>query len=385
MTAVHPEKTDLSKVDDDLLELDDYEEDPHDKDVATTSHLPPYESNHSGPVKMVQPREPTADAPPVVTAQPQSQNPLPQPGTAQTHAPVQPTAPMQGPGYTAQNFSPAMYNPFTANTIQELASTHKSRKQLEDVLNTNAKSSYQAAYQQYSSQHNNLSYDQLLQTLIFDGEELLMGGQYIYYTSVTFLDPTGKFQSGKPAMTRGRAFLTSRRLLLLSAEEASASDITEERIGKTCNTYHLTTSMMDSMYLQSLPMEGFRSVDLNASVGVKTKTTVRGNKPECSRTCGSLCICFKPCCTCCEIESCMKQWSADIPSTQVQNERYVTIGTLIPPWAERMMVKIHFEQSMQLNFINNFLVEMQRHSPNIYKLDMGVYSSPEACVVMRRN
>ncbi|XP_070575736.1 uncharacterized protein [Ptychodera flava] len=256
--------------------------------------------------------------------------------------------------------------------FQEMASVHKSHKQLTSVVQQQAQSICQTTTQHYQAQHDNMSYEQILSTLLFEGERLLLGGQYIYYTNVTFLDENGSPSNEKPPMTKGRAFLTTNRMLLLSAEGTTVTSLSKPALtaGKS-NVYNLSVSCGDSMYLQSIPMEGFRSVDLRVTIGVRTDTSVQGEKPPCNQFCSGICCCFARCCSCCELECCAKKWSGSSQHTQSLNERHVTIGTLMPPWGRRMMVKIHFDPSMRLLFINEFLVEMQRYAKNLNKLDLA--------------
>lgn len=53
--------------------------------------------------------------------------------------------------------------------------------------------------------------------MLIEGEMLLLGGSWLQFSNIDFLDPTGK-ESIKPSVGRGRLCLTNQRLLILSAD-----------------------------------------------------------------------------------------------------------------------------------------------------------------------
>ncbi|XP_077988983.1 uncharacterized protein LOC144443391 [Glandiceps talaboti] len=376
MTSVHPEpqtsKPSTPMEIDDEIESIAAPPQHVDKPALPIANQPPpaYSAAESSPTP--HPSTPPPPPPPVndgrtetVPMQPVDQGgyPLPQ----MTPHPVS-----QGGRGLPQAFNQTMFDPMSIQVFQQCATSHKSHKQLRQAINENAESMYRDGIQHYQAHHDNLTYEQILSTILFEGEQVLLNSQYIYYTNVIFLDENSQNLADKPPMTNGRAFLTTRRLLLLSAEDGIVSSLTPQAIAKKKpNAYHLSIKWGDSMYFQSLPIEGFRSIDMRCAIGVQSDSNVHGEKPSCSKFWEGICCCFKPLCSCCELDCCMKQWSGEYPITQSYNERYVTIGTLMPPWGKRMMVRIHFDSSMRLSFINGFLVEMQRHAPNLNKLDLA--------------
>lgn len=57
----------------------------------------------------------------------------------------------------------------------------------------------------------------VLSGMLEEGEMLVLGGSWLYYNNIDFLDAEGK-GSIKPSIGKGRLCLTNQRLLILSAE-----------------------------------------------------------------------------------------------------------------------------------------------------------------------
>lgn len=57
----------------------------------------------------------------------------------------------------------------------------------------------------------------VLSGMLEEGEMLVLGGSWLYYNNIDFLDAEGK-SSIKPSIGKGRLCLTNQRLLILSAE-----------------------------------------------------------------------------------------------------------------------------------------------------------------------
>lgn len=57
----------------------------------------------------------------------------------------------------------------------------------------------------------------VLSGMLEEGEMLVLGGSWLYYNNIDFLDAEGK-SSTKPSIGKGRLCLTNQRLLILSAE-----------------------------------------------------------------------------------------------------------------------------------------------------------------------
>jgi hypothetical protein len=53
--------------------------------------------------------------------------------------------------------------------------------------------------------------------MLIEGEMLLLGGSWLQFSNVDFLEPNGK-ETIKPSIGKGRLCLTNQRLLLLSAD-----------------------------------------------------------------------------------------------------------------------------------------------------------------------
>jgi hypothetical protein len=68
--------------------------------------------------------------------------------------------------------------------------------------------------------------------VLIEGEMLLLGGSWLQFSNVDFLEPNGK-ETIKPSIGKGRLCLTNQRLLLLSADVDSGEcrfEITRKHI-----------------------------------------------------------------------------------------------------------------------------------------------------------
>ncbi|XP_006819794.1 putative D-lactate dehydrogenase, mitochondrial [Saccoglossus kowalevskii] len=245
--------------------------------------------------------------------------------------------PRPGKGTLPPEFDENMIDLTSKALMEKVLKEHKSHDMLEECLIENGRKMYDIAYQRYGSHHENVCYDAMLDNLVMTGEQALLDGQFIPYTSVEFLDESGEADTDCPTMRKGKALLTNQRLLLLSAGETADLSLYKLQKAKSTrsysNKYSVETFCGDNLHLKTLPIEGFLSVDFHSSIGSK-------------------------------IRSCMKHWNTDPLQVTDYNDRYVTIGALVPPWAKRTMVNIHFDPAISYTLISHFLLEMQSHASN---------------------
>ncbi|XP_006819795.1 uncharacterized protein LOC102803417 [Saccoglossus kowalevskii] len=298
------------------------------------------------------------------------------------------TQPKSSRDAISPEFNEGVISPVSQAVLKQIMKRHKSRSVLNERVQQTAREAYALSYHDYKSQHDHLSHEAIMDHLLMKDETLLVNGQYIYYTSVEFLDENGKAVPTRVPMCKGRAYLTTHRLLLLSNEdtaEVSFSKVeknsqkvppnnTNQKSKSHHNRYSLETSCSDDLQYATFPIEGFLSVELQASSGANTKTEIIGSKGCCARWAKICCFCFY-CFCCCEIRSCMKKWDAEPFEVNVHNNRYVMIGALIPPWAKRTMIKINFDSTMRFSFITQFLSEMQLYAPNLNVVKLASWNA----------
>ncbi|XP_070576738.1 uncharacterized protein [Ptychodera flava] len=251
-------------------------------------------------------------------------------------------------------FNQSMYDPTSAMILGE-TNIHMSRARLQSLISEQTSQMYQETVRTFSGMHDNLSYEDLLASLLFDGERLLVNNQYIYYSFISYLDEFGK-PSGKEPMRQGRAFLTTQRLLLLSAENTAGASLSKFGDPKKLpGGYKVQTTCNDTLNYVSVPISCFRSVELYASVGARSEVNIQGTPPCCFGLCG----CFG-------MNMCLKGWLYDPPQCQAYNDRYVTMGVIMPPWGHRMMLQMYLNPGVALTTVKDFIRDLQRHAPGLH-------------------
>ncbi|CAG2240840.1 unnamed protein product [Mytilus edulis] len=196
-----------------------------------------------------------------------------------------------------------------------------------------------------------LSYEQLLQGMLIEGEMLLLGGSWLQFSNIDFLDPTGK-ESIKPSVGRGRLCLTNQRLLILSADIDSDANLKNPKETE----YTLEISKCTTTYFQNIPLNGVLAVELSAVVGNSQESRIVSQKPCCC--CGF--------CSCLPIPCCMTTWKADVPVYKTINNRTIKIGVVMPPWLTQTLIVVHLHPDIPLTTGRDFVSLLHNHAPRIH-------------------
>ncbi|XP_006825287.1 uncharacterized protein LOC102810045 [Saccoglossus kowalevskii] len=256
-------------------------------------------------------------------------------------------------GHIPTTFDSSLYDP-QSKAILNGTHIHMSHSMLNHLLSERVNLMYQTTSRTFTSIHDNLTYDSLLAGLLVDDEKLLVNNQYIYYSYVSFMDEFGKVATKEP-MRQGRAFLTTKRLLLLSAENSAGAKLSKFGDPKKLpGGYHIETSCNDNLHYVSFPLSCFRSIELFASTGVKTESNIYGQRP----CCWGLCGCFGK-------EICLKHWWADATQRQTYNDRYISMGVICPPWGHRTMLQMYLNSGVSLTTAKDFVCDLQAYSPGL--------------------
>lgn len=194
-----------------------------------------------------------------------------------------------------------------------------------------------------------MSYEQLLQGMLIEGEMLLLGGSWLQFSNVDFLEPNGK-ETIKPSIGKGRLCLTNQRLLILSADVDSDASLEQKD-----SEYRLGVSKCFTTYFQNIPLNCVFGVELLSYVGNKQESRIVPQKPCC---CGL--------CSCLPIGCCTSSWKADMPVYKSINERTIKIGVVMPPWQTQTMIVVHLHPEIPLTTGRDFVSLLHNHAPRIH-------------------
>ncbi|XP_060575192.1 uncharacterized protein LOC132732728 [Ruditapes philippinarum] len=199
-----------------------------------------------------------------------------------------------------------------------------------------------------------MTYEQLLQGVLADGERLILGGSWLYFRAVEFFEPECTKEI-KPALGEGRICLTNLRMLLLCAETASDANIVEygdEK--KEGGGYKLSVSKLNNVFYQNIPIDCFESVELSSTVGVVAESKLIERKASC---CGLF--------SCVGVGRCGNTWEASPPLPMNVVKRFVRLGVYLPPWRTPAIMLVHLHPKMSLTSARDFVTKLQNHVPQM--------------------
>ncbi|XP_064630090.1 uncharacterized protein LOC135488981 [Lineus longissimus] len=251
----------------------------------------------------------------------------------------------------ASNFSEESFDPISRSALQATRRTHRTQQDLNNLVFREG-----AALQQNTlalvSLQDRLSHDQLLKSLLFDGERVQNNNRWLYYSCVEFQDDRGT-NAILPPMMIGKACLTDQRLLLLSAERAMNASFTKYGDPKTTSGgYDVETLLTDNIHYKPIPLSSFYSIELHIASSSKSGVQIHAKPPL---------LCFF-----CSCLGCPKQWISENPNSSNDNRRVLTLGATLPPWGTRSFIRIHLNPSMPLVVARDFVSCLQCYSRNLH-------------------
>ncbi|KAK3580383.1 hypothetical protein CHS0354_001501 [Potamilus streckersoni] len=199
-----------------------------------------------------------------------------------------------------------------------------------------------------------ITYEQLLQGVLVEGEKLLLGGEWLLFREVEFLE-SKTVSPTKPPLGEGRICLTSLRLLLMCAEVAPDAKLSE--FGdptKYTGGYKMELSKCNNVYFQNIPLDCFESVELSVNMGTAAESKVTMRKPCC---CGLL--------SCIGFGKCGHTWKATTAMPVVVNRRMIRLGVYLPPWRTPTIMIVHLHPSLALTTARDFVAQLQNHVPQM--------------------
>uniref|UniRef100_A0A0B7AJT5 Uncharacterized protein n=1 Tax=Arion vulgaris TaxID=1028688 RepID=A0A0B7AJT5_9EUPU len=200
-----------------------------------------------------------------------------------------------------------------------------------------------------------LTYEQLLQGMLVDGETFLLGSCWLYYTHVQFLDVEGTKILREP-YGRGRIGLTSKRALFLSTETYTDANLEQfeqtwldKKKGPDRYGYKLEVSKRSSVTFKNIPLSSFHSAEMEVITGTAVQTKIT-KEPKCCR-----CLCFMT-----------GRWVSTPPMTRSINSRVLRVGVSMPPWQTRMFLNIHLDPTMSLTVARDFISQLHAFAPHMH-------------------
>lgn len=255
-----------------------------------------------------------------------------------------------------QDFTRLDLNPASQQVLEEAYTKQPKFYRLNDCLLTQGEDMRQEVWQGKGRPGELLTYEQLLQGMLEEGEVLVLGGAWLYFTHLDFLDKEGKCKV-KPSIGKGRICLTDRKLLILSAEadeDATLSEFGGESSASPSG-YKLELSKYNSTFYQNVPLGCFLGVELSASVGSSLESRLTEQKPLC---CGL--------CSCLGIDRCSTTWRSSRPMPVPVNTRTIRMGISMPPWHTETNVVVYIHPEMPLTAARDFVAQIHHHAPLLH-------------------
>ncbi|XP_062604294.1 uncharacterized protein LOC134266072 [Saccostrea cucullata] len=262
------------------------------------------------------------------------------------------TVVIEQPRSIATAFTRVDFNPRSQEVLETAYTRHKHFYKLNETLLDQVNDMKENVWDVKGRPGEMLTYEQLIQGMLEEGEMLVLGGSWLYYNNIDFLDAEG-VTSLKPSIGKGRLCLTNQRLLILSAENVLDANLAEYGDPtRTDGGYRIQVSKYNSVYIQNLPLASIQGVELSVSVGTAEESRVSIRNPICD----GLCACFG-------IGRCATTWRTSDPLPVLINKRVLTLGVKMPPWLTKTLVVIHLNQDMPLNMARDFVAKLHHHAP----------------------
>lgn len=250
-----------------------------------------------------------------------------------------------------EDFKRQDLNPGARTALERVYTHHPDFYQLNSKVLDEGSLLKQDVLDIYRKTGESLTYEQLLQGMLVDGERFLLGSCWLYFTHVQFLDVEGTKVLREP-YGRGRVGLTSKRALFLSTE--TYTDANLEQFGDTTKSpdglgYKLEVSKRSTVTFKNIPLSNFHSAEMEVVTGTAAQTKI-------TKKIG--------CCTCFGL--CPGRWISTPPMTRSINSRVLRVGVSMPPWQTRMFLDIHLDPSMSLTVARDFISQLHAFAPHMH-------------------
>jgi len=252
-------------------------------------------------------------------------------------------------------------NPVSRRILEEKYTTHDDFYQLNTKVLDEGSLLKQDVNDIYRKAGESLTYEQLLQGMLVDGERFLLGSCWLYYTHVQFTDVDGKKVVREP-YGRGRIGLTSKRALFLSTETYTDANLEEFGDPKTpSGGYKLEVAKMSSVVFKNIPLSNFHSAEMEVLNGTAAQTKITRQ----SKCCGCLASPFPN--TFLQWVCLFKhQWASTPPMTRSITSRVMRLGVSMPPWQTRMYLDVTLDPTMSLTVARDFISQLHSFAPHMH-------------------
>ncbi|GFO34663.1 hypothetical protein PoB_006116800, partial [Plakobranchus ocellatus] len=253
-----------------------------------------------------------------------------------------------------EDFKRQDLNPGARAALEKVYTVHPDFYQLNSKVLDEGSLLKQDVMEIYRKTGETLTYEQLLQGMLVDGERFLLGSCWLYYMHVQFLDVDGKNAIRSP-YGRGRVGLTSKRAMFLSTETFTDANLEQFEENKTKGTqigYKLEVSKRSNVTFKNIPLTNFHSAEMEISTGTAAQTKITKKTPMC-------CACFG-------FGRASQQWEASPPMTRSINSRVLRVGVSMPPWQTRMFLDIHLDPAMSLTVARDFISQLHAYAPHMH-------------------
>ncbi|XP_022110312.1 uncharacterized protein LOC110989924 [Acanthaster planci] len=202
-----------------------------------------------------------------------------------------------------------------------------------------------------------MEYDVLLDGVLFSEETV--SDNHIAFHKVVF-QYLGDTKSDvavppKPEMTQGRAYLTNKRLILLSAEETKGLNLTREGTVRT-NAYSVRGHKVHSLRYESIPLSCFRGADFSTVSGCSVTARIQGFFPDTVEQCLQLC----------SPQKYRERWQPQQATTASIDNRVINLGAFLPPWGTKCSVQVYMSKAVELDGALQFVGALQQAAPSLH-------------------
>ncbi|XP_071955832.1 uncharacterized protein [Antedon mediterranea] len=251
------------------------------------------------------------------------------------------------------------YDPLSVNVVNSIPGVHKSSQKLTQELNRTVAQLAQNVEALRSDLHGNISYEQFMADTLCHNEIVLANRQFMPYDYITFellASPNFPVVPVKKTMTRGRLFLTNRRLIMLSNEGTQKTEVVAVPPGSTKkpSKYSINCEAGDAFHYQFLPLKNVRAVELDAIVGASMTTFI-----DSQEACWPLKMCswFGK-------AMCLRSWyEVGRVANPSLNQRILKLSVDLPPWGNPCIVTIYVQPTTNILLVKDLLSDLQAYGP----------------------
>ncbi|XP_033112883.1 uncharacterized protein LOC117113601 isoform X2 [Anneissia japonica] len=250
------------------------------------------------------------------------------------------------------------YDPESLQVVNSIPAKHKSSQRLSEEISRTVADLSQNVESLRSGLHGNLSYEQFMADMMYHDEVVLANRQFLQYAFVTFellSNPGSPVLPLKKNMTQGRAFLTNRRLIVLSNEGTCSTAVSGFPLTSVKpSKYSVKCEAGDAFHYQYLPLSSIRAVEFDAIIGASMSTYIDSQE------------------ACCLLKMlswfgqamCLRSWyEVGRVSNPSLNQRVLKLSVDLPPWGNPCIMSIYVQPTVSLLLVKEFLRDLQSYSP----------------------